>query len=90
MPPIGTRPFTTTPRVFDITRSDPPPILTFGGGAHYCLGANLARRELSEALKILARRLPQVRCTETPPWRPLLGMSGPTRLRLELDVSDAV
>ena len=27
----------------DITREDAPPILTFGGGAHYCLGANLAR-----------------------------------------------
>ncbi len=78
------------PTRFDITRNDPPPILTFGGGAHYCLGANLARRELSEALKILARRLPHVRCTETPPWRPLLGMSGPRCLRLEFDGSDAV
>ena len=75
------------PTRFDITRSDPPAILTFGGGAHYCLGANLARRELSEALKILAHRLPNARCTETPPWRPLLGMSGPTRLPLEFDGS---
>ncbi|OBE97067.1 cytochrome P450 [Mycobacterium sp. 852002-10029_SCH5224772] len=73
------------PARFDITRNDPPPILTFGGGAHYCLGANLARRELSEALKILSRRLPNPRCTETPPWRPLLGMSGPTRLHIEFD-----
>ncbi|OBG34847.1 cytochrome P450 [Mycobacterium sp. E3198] len=73
------------PTRFDITRDDPPPILTFGGGAHYCLGANLARRELSEALKILARRIPHPRCTESPPWRPLLGMSGPTRLSVEFD-----
>ncbi|MGH3966752.1 MAG: cytochrome P450, partial [Mycobacterium sp.] len=73
------------PARFDITRNDPPPILTFGGGAHYCLGANLARRELSEALKILARRLANPRCVESPPWRPLLGMSGPTSLRLEFD-----
>jgi cytochrome P450 len=77
------------PTRFDITRNDPPPILTFGGGAHYCLGANLARRELCEALKILAHRLRHPRCTENPPWRPLLGMSGPTRLPLEFDDSDA-
>jgi cytochrome P450 len=76
------------PARFDITRSDPPPILTFGGGAHYCLGANLARRELSQALVILTRRLPRPRCAENPPWRPLLGMSGPTRLLLEFNEWD--
>jgi cytochrome P450 len=71
------------PTRFDITRDEPPPILTFGGGVHYCLGANLARRELAEALKILARRLPNVRLIGSPPWKPLLGMSGPTSLPLE-------
>jgi cytochrome P450 len=75
------------PTRFDITRNDPPAILTFGGGAHYCLGANLARRELSEALKILAHRLPNLRCIENPPWRPLLGMSGPTSLHIEFETS---
>jgi cytochrome P450 len=73
------------PARFDITRGDPPPILTFGGGAHYCLGASLARRELSEALKILAVRLPNPRVTGDAAWRPLMGMSGPTRLPLEFD-----
>ncbi|KUI01945.1 cytochrome P450 [Mycobacterium sp. IS-3022] len=71
------------PTRFDITRGDPPPILTFGGGAHYCLGANLARRELAEALKILAARMPNPRLTGPAPWRPLLGMSGPTSLPIE-------
>ena len=28
--------------------------MTFGAGIHYCLGANLARVELEEAVKILA------------------------------------
>jgi cytochrome P450 len=32
--------------------------LTFGAGAHYCLGANLARAELEEALRYLAPRMP--------------------------------
>ena len=71
------------PTGFDITRDEPPPILTFGGGVHYCLGANLARRELAEALKILAQRLPNPRLIGSPPWKPLLGMSGPTSLPLE-------
>ena len=74
------------PTRFDITRDDPPPILTFGGGAHYCLGANLARRELAEALRILARRIPGVRRVGQAPWKPLLGMSGPTALHVEFDV----
>jgi cytochrome P450 len=71
------------PTRFDIAHEDPPPILTFGGGVHYCLGANLARRELAEALKILARRLPNPRRIGSPPWKPLLGMSGPTSLPMQ-------
>ena len=68
------------PDRFDITRDSPPPILTFGGGVHYCLGANLARLELVEALKILARRMPELRRVGPAPWKPMLGMSGPTSL----------
>jgi cytochrome P450 len=71
------------PTRFDIARDAPPPILTFGGGVHYCLGANLARRELAEALKILARRLSNPRCVGSAPWKPLLGMSGPTSLSID-------
>lgn len=73
------------PTRFDITRDEPPAILTFGGGAHYCLGANLARRELSEALQIIAQRMPNPRVVGPAPWKPLLGMSGPTSLPIEFD-----
>jgi len=72
---------------FDITRDSPPPILTFGGGAHYCLGANLARRELADALQILTRRIAAPRRAGPTPWKPILGMSGPTSLPLEFDVN---
>lgn len=68
---------------FDIARTDVPPILTFGGGAHYCLGANLARRELAEALTVLTRRLPSADRIGPAPWRSLLGMTGPTTLPIE-------
>ncbi len=68
---------------FDIARKDVPAILTFGGGAHYCLGANLARRELAEALIVLTRRLPAVHRAGPAPWKSVLGMTGPTTLPIE-------
>jgi cytochrome P450 len=75
---------------FDIARRDAPPILTFGGGAHYCLGANLARRELAEALAILARRLPAPHRVGPAPWKSVLGMTGPTTLPIEFDIKTLV
>jgi cytochrome P450 len=36
-------------------------VLTFGAGAHFCLGQNLARAELEEALGFLAPRMPGLR-----------------------------
>ena len=71
------------PDRFDITRDGTPAVLTFGGGMHYCLGANLARLELAEALRILARRLPNPTRTGPAPWKPMLGLSGPTTLPIE-------
>ncbi len=71
------------PDRFDITRSGAPAVLTFGGGVHYCLGANLARLELAEGLKVLAQRLPDARRAGPAPWKPMLGMSGPTTLPIE-------
>ncbi len=74
---------------FDIRRNDAPAILTFGGGVHYCLGANLARLELAEALTILAQRLPNARLSGPAPWKPLLGLSGPIDLPIEFESADA-
>jgi cytochrome P450 len=36
-------------------------VLTFGAGAHFCLGRNLARAELEEALTFFAPRMPGLR-----------------------------
>jgi cytochrome P450 len=45
---------------FDITAERGTGLLTFGAGAHFCLGANLARAELEEALSFLAARMPDL------------------------------
>jgi cytochrome P450 len=54
------------PAVFDITR-DPNPHVGFGGpGPHYCLGAHLARREITVIFRELFRRVPGIRSSAPP------------------------
>jgi cytochrome P450 len=74
------------PERFDIAVERAPP-LTFGGGPHYCLGANLARAEMQEALAVLSRRLPGLRLDGEVGWRPRTGIFGPTRLPLAFTAS---
>jgi cytochrome P450 len=62
---------------FDITadRSAAKP-LTFGAGTHYCLGANLARAELQEALTFLAPRMPGLALDGPPGYGSVHGIYG--------------
>lgn len=76
----------THPDRVDITREDPPAMLTFGGGVHYCLGAHLARLELTEALRVITQRMPNPRRTGPAPWKAISGITGPTTLPLEFDL----
>ena len=68
------------PDRLDITREHPSPILTFGGGTHYCLGAHLARLELTEAIRAITSRCPRLHRTGPSPWKRLTGVTGPTTL----------
>ncbi len=54
------------PDAFDITRS-PNPHVGFGGpGPHFCLGANLARREITVMFRELFTRVPEIRANGRP------------------------
>jgi cytochrome P450 len=54
------------PWLFDVTR-DPNPHIGFGaGGAHFCLGANLARREIRVLFDELHRQIPDIVAVEEP------------------------
>jgi methyl-branched lipid omega-hydroxylase len=56
----------TDPERFDVTR-DPNPQVGFGaGGPHFCLGANLARREITVMFDEIRRRLPDLHVTGEP------------------------
>jgi pimeloyl-[acyl-carrier protein] synthase len=61
-----TRVFDNPDRV-DLTRT-PNPHLAFSAGAHFCLGAPLARMHAEIALPALSRRLPGLRLAGPPVW----------------------
>jgi cytochrome P450 len=66
------------PDILDITRA-PNKHLAFGWGAHYCVGAPLARLEGQIAITTLLRRCPDLRLDTSPAtlrWRPGLEMNG--------------
>jgi cytochrome P450 len=73
------------PERLDITRHEPPAMQTFGAGMHYCLGANLARLELAEALTVMAQRMPNARQAGPAPWKPFTALTGPATLPIEFD-----
>jgi cytochrome P450 len=70
------------PATFDNSRA-PNPHVSFGAGVHFCVGAPLARLELSVALPILFARLPGLRLAEPPRYRDAFHFHGLEALRVE-------
>jgi cytochrome P450 len=54
--------------------------LTFGAGVHYCLGANLARLELGEALTFLAERFSRLELDGEVEYESIMGIYGLAKL----------
>jgi cytochrome P450 len=74
------------PHRFDIARR-PNPHLSFGTGAHFCLGFQLARAETAIAFERLLARFPHMRLVEDEgamAWRRRLGIRALVRLPVRL------
>jgi cytochrome P450 len=65
------------PEKLDVTRQNIR-IHSFGGGIHFCLGAQLARIEAEVAISTLLRRLPNLKIddVDNPQWRPTFVLRG--------------
>ena len=74
----GTDPRAVGDPAFDITASRPPHT-GFGGGVHHCLGHFVARTDMSVALPLLARRMPDARPDGPGEWLPVSGNTGALR-----------
>ena len=73
------------PDRFDITvERDKARTLTFGAGIHFCVGRNLARAEIAEALAFVARRAARVEPAGEPELQSVSGIYGVERLPVEV------
>ncbi|GAA2096048.1 cytochrome P450 [Kitasatospora saccharophila] len=71
------------PDRLDLGRTDNPH-LSFGAGIHFCLGAPLARMELTESYGALLRRAPGLTLLREPEWRPGYVIRGLEQLLVEV------
>ncbi|MEI7541110.1 MAG: cytochrome P450 [Actinomycetes bacterium] len=64
-----------SPTQMDITR-DPNPQIGFGAGIHFCIGAPLARLEMSISLPELFKRFPKIELEDNPVRRQTFALRG--------------
>jgi len=65
----------SAPETMDLTR-DPNPHIGFGAGIHFCLGAPLARLEMSVSLPALWEKYPSMQLASVPVRRPTFVLRG--------------
>ena len=65
----------SAPETMDLTR-DPNPHIGFGAGIHFCLGAPLARLEMSVSLPALWQKYPTMQLASEPIRRPTFVLRG--------------
>ncbi len=68
------------PHELDLGRSPNPHVAFGGGGPHFCLGAHLARIEITALLGEIITRLPDIRPNGEPTWMASNFIYGPTHL----------
>ncbi len=64
----------------DLVRPGAAQHLSFGGGAHYCLGASLAKLEAQIAIGATLRRFSELRVSDEPVWNGRINLRGLDRL----------
>ena len=69
-----------TAATLDLGRGRANQHVSFGGGAHYCLGAALARLEAQIAIGGLVERFPRIEPASEPVWNGRLNLRGVDRL----------
>jgi len=72
------------PHTFDITRQRVRHF-SFGYGAHFCTGAQLARIEMKIALETLTQRIKSFRLVQEPPLKPVTKGETPLELLVEIE-----
>ena len=76
------------PDAFDIVAERPRArVLTFGAGIHYCVGANLARAEMEEAVAFLGERVRSVSLDGEPVFGSASGIYGLDSLPVKLGLA---
>jgi cytochrome P450 len=74
------------PDRLDVLRPDAQRHLGFGLGAHFCVGANVARAELREALRVVLERCPLIEARTEPVWQPYAASRRFESLSMRFDV----
>lgn len=68
---------------FDISRQ-PNPHIGFGAGIHFCIGAPLARMEMSVSLPALIKRFPNLELASEPVRRPTFSLRGYEKVSVKI------